>query len=83
MKNPEEIKKLVQETFTKYDQNQNGFLEIEEVRKMLDDTCAELNQEPISQDQLKKIFSSLDRNQDGQLSFEEIFRLIGPIIAQS
>ena len=81
MKTPDEVKELVKFEFEKYDKNQNGYLEIDEVRMLMDDTCTELGQDLMTDEQLEKVFKSLDANKDGKLSFEELFRLVGPLLA--
>eukprot|EP00487_Bulimina_marginata_P004278 TRINITY_DN20348_c0_g1_i1.p1 TRINITY_DN20348_c0_g1~~TRINITY_DN20348_c0_g1_i1.p1 ORF type:complete len:152 (-),score=22.82 TRINITY_DN20348_c0_g1_i1:17-472(-) len=56
----------VKETFDKLDSDGNGFLDINELEKLLDGLNADLSQNPI-----QDLMSELDTNGDGQLSFKE------------
>ena len=82
MSNEEELKlrDIVQKAFDLYDADKSGFLEKDEIKKLLNDACGELGAPPITDQQLDEVIKTVDDNGDGKFSFEELYTVIGPII---
>lgn len=79
IKNNAELEKIVKEAFLQYDEDDSGYLERDEIKKLLDDRCKELHIPLISYEQLDSLIAEVDDNGDGKFSFEEFFMVIGPI----
>lgn len=67
-----EIKEIIKRAFEAYDKNNSGFLEREEIRRMLDDACKELGNPMISDDHMEKIIAVIDVSKNGKFSFDEM-----------
>ena len=82
MANEEELKlrDIVQKAFDLYDADKSGFLEKDEIKKLLNDACGELGAPPITDQQLDEVIKTVDDNGDGKFSFEELYTVIGPIL---
>ena len=82
MSNEEELKlrDIVQKAFDLYDADKSGFLEKDEIKKLLNDACSELGAPPITDQQLDEVIKTVDDNGDGKFSFEELYTVIGPIL---
>ena len=82
MSNEEELKlrDIVQKAFDLYDADKSGFLEKDEIKKLLNDACGELGAPPITDQQLDEVIKTVDDNGDGKFSFEELYTVIGPIL---
>ena len=82
MPTQEELKTIVEKAFKLYDADESGFLEREEIKKLLNDACGELGAPPITDAQLDEVIKTVDDNGDGKFSFDELFKVIGPILEQ-
>ena len=82
MPNEEELKTIVEKAFKLYDADESGFLEREEIKKLLNDACGELGAPAITDTQLDEVIKTVDDNGDGKFSFDELFKVIGPILEQ-
>ena len=76
------LKDIVRKAFDLYDADKSGYLEREEIKKLLNDACGELGAPPITDQQLDEVIKTVDDNGDGKFSFEELFVVIGPILQQ-
>lgn len=83
MPNEAEIEEIVKKAFEIYDTDKSGFLERDEIKKLLDDACGELGADEITEDQLDAVIQTVDANNDGKFSFEELNQIIGPILRQN
>ena len=77
-----EIETKVQKAFELYDTDKSGFLEREEIRKLLNDACAELGAPAITDEQLDEVITTSDEDGNKKFSFIELFKVIGPILEQ-
>merc|ERR1711990_530544 len=77
-----ELETIVQKAFELYDTDKSGFLERDEIKKLLNDACAELGAPAITDAQLDEVIKTVDDNGDGKFSFDELFKVIGPILEQ-
>jgi len=75
-----EMKEIIRRAFEAYDANGSGYLEKEEIRRMLDDACKELGTPMISDAHVEKIIDVIDVNKDGKLSIDEVSASIQPIL---
>jgi len=75
-----EIEIIVKKAFNLYDIQKSGKLERPEIRKLLNDACAELGAPNITESQLDEVIKTVDINGDHKFSFEELFKCIGPIL---
>ena len=78
----EQLKDIVGKAFDLYDADKSGYLERDEIKKLLNDACAELGAPAITDSQLDEVIKTVDDNGDGKFSFEELFKVIGPILEQ-
>ena len=78
-----DIEDIVRKAFEIYDTDKSGYLEREEIKKLLDDACGELGADEITDDQLDAVIKTVDENGDGRFSFEELNKIIGPILKQN
>lgn len=53
-----------------YDENKNGFLDMEEINKMAETACQNLGHGMPSEEQLKRFREQLDLDGDGRISKE-------------
>lgn len=83
MPNDSEIEEIVRKAFEIYDTDKSGFLERDEIKKLLDDACGELGADEITEKQLDAVIQTVDVNNDGKFSFEELNQIIGPILRQN
>ena len=75
-----EIKEIIKRAFVAYDANNTGYLEKDEIRKLLDDACKELGTPIISDSHMEKIIDVIDVNKDGKFSIDELSSSIFPIL---
>merc|ERR1712062_118837 len=75
-----ELEVIVKKAFELYDADNSGYLEREEIKKLLNDACGELGAPPITDAQLDEVIKTVDDNGDGKFSFEELYKVIGPIL---
>lgn len=75
-----EIKEIIKKAFDAYDEDGSGFLEEQEIRRLLDDACKELGTPTITSEHLKKIIKVVDNNGDGKFSVDELSSIIKPIL---
>ena len=78
-----EIEDIVRKAFEIYDADKSGYLERDEIKKLLDDACGELGADEITEEQLDAVIQTVDANNDGKFSFEELNMIIGPILRQN
>merc|ERR1711988_2028783 len=71
-----ELETIVKKAFELYDTDKSGFLEREEIKKLLNDACAELGAPAITDAQLDEVIKTVDDNGDGKFSFEDSSRLL-------
>jgi Ca2+-binding EF-hand superfamily protein len=83
MPNEAEIEEIVKKAFEIYDTDKSGFLERDEIKKLLDDACGELGADEITESQLDAVIQTVDANNDGKFSFDELNQIIGPILRQN
>ena len=76
----DDLKDIVHKAFDLYDADKSGFLERDEIKKLLNDACAELGAPAITDAQLDEVIKTVDDNGDGVFSFDELFKVIGPIL---
>ena len=76
------LREIVQKAFDLYDADKSGYLEKEEIKKLLNDACGELGAPPITDQQLDEVIKTVDDNGDGKFSFDELYTVIGPILKQ-
>ena len=55
MPNDSEIEEIVRKAFEIYDTDKSGFLERDEIKKLLDDACGELGADEITEKQLDAV----------------------------
>ena len=83
MPTDEELKKIVQDSFEKYDEDKSGYLEREEIRKLLDDVCEEIGAPAINDEKLDEAIVVADENKDGRFNLDELYALIAPILTNA
>ena len=76
------LEDIVRKAFDLYDTDKSGYLEREEIKKLLNDACAELGAPTITDAQLDEVIKTVDDNGDGKFSYEELLKVIGPILEQ-
>lgn len=81
--NDKDIEDIVRKAFEIYDTDKSGYLERDEIKKLLDDACGELGADEITDDQLEQVIKTVDENGDGKFSFDELNKIIGPILRQN
>ena len=77
----EEIEFIVEMAFEKYDTDQSGFLERDEIKNLLTDTCNDYHILPVTDDQIDEVINAADDNKDGMIDFEELHKIILSILA--
>ena len=82
MPSQNELETIVKKAFELYDADNSGFLEKDEIKKLLNDACSELGAPPITDAQLDEVIKTVDDNDDGKFSFDELYKIIGPILEQ-
>jgi Ca2+-binding EF-hand superfamily protein len=78
-----DIEDIVRKAFEIYDTDKSGYLERDEIKKLLDDACGELGADEITDEQLEQVIKTVDENGDGKFSFDELNKIIGPILMQN
>lgn len=71
---------LVDTYYEYYDENKNGFLDLNEINKMAETASRNLGYGMPSEDQLKKFREGLDLDGDGKISKEEFKREMNTLI---
>merc|ERR1712050_1010 len=82
MPTKDEIKTIIEQAFKLYDEDQSGFLEFEEIKKLMNDACGELGAPAITDEQLKSVIEAVDENGDGKFSLDELSKIIEPILTE-
>merc|ERR1711862_185631 len=75
-----ELETIVKKAFELYDTDKSGFLDREEIKKLLNDACAELGAPAITDAQLDEVIKTVDDNGDGKFSFDESSRSLDPFL---
>jgi len=76
------VKSLIKKAFAEYDIDGSSYLERNELRKFVDDSCKEVGLQQVSEVQLDKILHSIDHDKDGKVSLAEFSELLKPMIEQ-
>ena len=76
----EQIKEIIRKAFQAYDEDCSGFLERQEIRRLLDDACMEFGTPMVSDEHLDNIIEAVDDNGDGMFSTDELTELFQPIL---
>lgn len=76
-----ELQAVVKEAFNSFDTDNSGYLEREEIRKLLNEVVSDQGQS-ISDDELNEVIMAVDANGDGKFSFSELYTIIGPILTE-
>merc|ERR1712111_42639 len=71
-----ELETIVKKAFELYDTDKSGFLEREEIKKLLNDACAELGAPAITDAQLDEVIKTVDDNGDGNSLSMNFSRLL-------
>ena len=83
MPNEEELKKIVRDSFEIYDENQSGELERDEIRRLLDDVCEDINAPPVTDEKLDAAIVACDEDMNGKFNYDELYKLLVPLIESS
>lgn len=76
----EEIVKLARSSFIKYDTDQNGNLDKNELKNLLADKAKEYGVEAPTSTEIEKLFDEYDFNSDNKLSEQEFINLFSVIL---
>ena len=76
----EEIIKLARSSFVKYDSDQNGVLDKNELKHLLADKAKEYGVEAPTTTEIDKLFEEYDFNSDNKLSEQEFIALFSVIL---
>lgn len=68
----------IREAFNIFDQNEDGYIEVEEVKQLLGSKI-----QVDSESEWNKIVQELDNNNDGKISFEEYYSMINKFLESS
>jgi len=79
----EELNAIVKQAFKKYDEDNSGSLEKNEIKLLLRDVCVELGAPRISSKEVDEAIKEHDKNGDGKFGYDELFSMVAPIIQQS
>jgi hypothetical protein len=80
MPKAKEIRAMVKQAFNQYDLDKSGFLEHEEIKKLLNDANSQSGGQSMSNLQIEQIIRTVDNNGDGMFSEEELFCALEPIV---
>jgi Ca2+-binding EF-hand superfamily protein len=67
--------KLAKEAFRKYDTNKNGFIEVDELKHLLEELANELGIPAPDEQEVINLFKQYDINNDKKISQEEFYTL--------
>ena len=73
---------MVYKIFAKYDKDRSGFLEKQEVLKLLDEILLSQGRPQTTQSQFNRFFSEFDDNGDGVISKNECYNFVNNFINQ-
>ena len=75
-----EIRKIIRKAYDKYDEDNSGALDFEELDKLINDVCLCLGLEEFEKKELTDIMTLFDEDGDGSISFEELVSHIEPVL---
>ena len=73
---------MVYKIFAKYDKDRSGFLEKQEVLKLLDEILISQGRPQTTQTQFNRFFAEFDDNGDGVISKNECYNFVNNFINQ-
>ena len=73
---------MVYKIFAKYDKDRSGFLEKQEVLKLLDEILISQGRPQTTQSQFNRFFAEFDDNGDGVISKNECYNFVNNFINQ-
>lgn len=68
----EQISKVVKNVFSKYDIDEDGFLDRDEVTLLMNETYRKLHKRELNQVEIEEFFSTYDRNKDNKIDSKEM-----------
>ena len=77
MSSDDHVRKAVEEIYKQYDTDKSGFLEGEEVVKVINDVFFCLGQKKqVNHEDIKRVMQAIDTNQDGKISKDELYLVV-------
>ena len=71
---------IAKKAFTIYDVNRCGYLQLNEIKRLLIDLFIEMKLPNMAEMELNSLLSSIDENNQGAVSFNELFKVLKPIL---
>ena len=71
----EELTQRAKSLFTKYDSDKNNFIDLKELRNLLNDTAKEIGIPIPNEEDVGKVMVDTDKNEDKKISIEEFIKL--------
>lgn len=79
----EDLRIAVDNVFTAYDRDNNGYLEENEIRCLISDALKHMGEAtPVGTAEINKFIKAVDSNGDGKISKSELFDIFRQIISQ-
>jgi calmodulin len=78
----QKLRNLSEAAFKKVDIDQSGFVEKNELQKVMEDVAKDIGTERPSKDDVDEVLKELDENKDGKLSLDEFQVLIEQVLEQ-
>lgn len=81
--NDTQLQNAINDIFEQYDTDNSGYLDFQEVKRIITDAFRSMNaQRNISDADVKKFLGIVDKNSDGRITKEELFGIFKEIIGK-
>lgn len=78
----QKLRNLTESAFKKVDIDQSGFVEKDELQKVMEDVAKDIGVEKPTKEDVEEVLKELDENKDGRLSLDEFQVLIEQVLEQ-
>lgn len=78
----QKLRNLTEAAFKKVDIDQSGFVEKDELQKVMEDVAKDIGVEKPTREDVDEVLKELDENKDGRLSLDEFQVLIEQVLDQ-
>lgn len=74
------LENLLKKFFAFYDADQSGYLDKDEIQKLMNDACIEMGIQQAEEEEVNEMIKFYDESGDGKFDFDETYDMIAPFV---